>query len=678
MWFAPSFRFLKQTKFPPKRIIPIEKNPLTWWSKKLPTQWRLSSESLTLREVSVGLEGCESAFNATNSIRTCWYFQTEVPPTFLRLQKWGDIEHLQHQNMNEDKMRTVGEAMEDKTGNKLSCTPDPSTVNDSCLSQKKQSEEVSGTEDEVADETTGKSCEKDIGGQCISGSNMALFGSDTFFSAVKKENKKLVVLENFLPSSRSVFRFRFPPNSALVMGHENKGVNKELFHVTGKYEKTEKEKTGYANYHSSTADEPPLPFSSAEVVFIPQYGTISSLNVVTALGIGLFYAFLDTHYPHSRKIISDDEVLSDEQKTRYASLLQYQKFYREALPTSNSSSSTPDKYVDDCRVDARPIHPIFYKKDEEEISQFLCEHRQLLLELCAEDQRHLKRNDAPCRRFNLSVLYENEFDQRNFGGLIRNANAFCVDQLLYVGRRKYNVVGSVGCYHYTRPHYLGLGFDASEAERSVKKASSGKESEDSDVKKESTAIENAVEKVLSDYKEADTQRERIIRLASWSLQCREKVNKVCGGPCQWWLLDCGHHPLYAEVFTNLQHELKKKKEEGDSLTNSLSVSSPHSSSIESLRWYLAHCSDSNFFLNLTDTEEKIREAAENGVLLLVPQEGKLPHISLLMQCERILSVVPPIFEGEAAKTMAGLPSQVASGIALQRLSAILHPKLCQL
>lgn len=681
MWFAPSFRFLKQTKFPPKRIISIEKNPLTWWSKKLPTQWKLSSGSPTLQDVSVGLEGCESAFNATNSIRTCWCFQTGVPPTFLSLQKWGDIEHLQHRNVNNNKTGMKVAVLEDKTVNGLHCSPSSSTrtLNDSCLLQKKEFEGGSAIGHEVLGEATEENCEKDIGGRCISGSNMALFGRDNFFAAVRNENKKVVVLENFLPSSRSIFRFRFPLNSSLVMGHENKGINKDLFQVSELHEEAEKSKASDATFHLSVADNHPLPLSSAAVVFIPQYGTISSLNVVTALGIGLFYAFLDTHYPHSRTILSDDDVLTNDQKTRYASLLQYQKFYQEALPTVTSSFCTTDKNVDDRRVDVRPIHPIFYKKSEDEISQFLSQHRQSLLQYCAEEQqRHLKGDNAPCSRFGLSVLYENEFDQRNFGGLIRNVNAFCVDQLLYVGRKKYNVVGSVGCYHYTRPYYLGLGFDASESERKVKIASSVEESDDSCEKKESTAIENAVGKVLSDYKEADTQRERIIRLATWSIQCREKVSKVCGGHCQWWLLDCGHHPLYAEVFANLQQEIKKKKEEGENLTNSPSDSSPHCSSIESLRWFLAHCSDSNFVLSLTDTEEKIREAAKHGVLLLVPQEGKLPHISLLMQCERILSIVPPVFEGEAAKTMTGLPSQVASGIALQRLTAILHPKLCQL
>lgn len=671
--FSSSARFLKQTKFPPKRVLPLKDNPLTRWSRRLPTQWTTSTAHPTLGEVSVGLEGCESAFNATNSIRTCWFFQTGVPPTFLRVKKWEDIEHLQHRDMDQTNLGSseaavMDEGKEDGAADFLGAILQRDDVN--APLQEKPACGMDG----LKEGTTS-------GGKTISGSGMALFGEENFFSPAQKSKKPIVVLENFSPSVKSIFRFRFPRNSSLVIGHENEGVQKRLILSDEQKDWTHE----VSSDEKSQALSCPFPslslLSSSAVVCIPQYGTISSLNVVTAMGIGLFYAFLDTHFPHSRTILSGAPAISEEEKRKYAPLLEYQSCFGQALPTVTTGLNAGESTPEERRVDVRPIHPLFYKKDEKEIYELLRQHRQWLLQLSGERPQKSGGNGGSgrvCNRFGLSVLYENEFDQRNFGGLIRNCNAFLVDQLCYIGRKKYNVVGSVGSYHYTPPHYLGIGFEAAESENAAKdlNVDKGDPSSTDNGKTQKDVVRSVVENVLSEYK-VDAQRQRIIRLASWSLHCREKVSNACGGPCQWWLLDCGHHPLYAEDFTYLQEELKKKKGKEKTSENS-ALSAPHRSSIESLRWFLTHYSDSDFVLHLTDTERKIREAAENGVVLLVPQEGKLPHISLLMQCERILSVVPPTLDGETVKTMAGLPSQVASGIALQRLSAILHPKLCHL
>lgn len=675
MLFSSSLRVLKQTKNPPKRLLPLKDNPLARWSKRLPSHWKTSSTEPTLPGVSVGLEGCESAFNATNSIRTCWYFQTGVPPRFLRLQKWEDIEHLQHRDAEEDEvgMTAVGEDAEHHT-----------SLYD------KAHREISGEENGMEDVTSNNKSRNESGGRVISGSGMAMFGEEYFFACPEKEKNRIIALENFSPSSQSIFRYRFSSHCSLIIGHENDGVDKRVIQYSactgsGQNPNHSKERMKTESAPSTVKEEKVKPSmaSSASVVYIPQYGTISSLNVVTAMGIGLFYVFLDSHFPGSRTILTQDAAITDMQKKRFAPLLEYQRFFVKALPTATSSSlsNTSENPSTPSRVDARPIHPIFYKKDGKEIFELLRQHREWLLQLSSEERGTSRGNasEQPLKRFGLSVLYENEFDLRNFGGLIRNCNAFLVDKLCYIGRKKYNVVGSVGSYHYTPPQYLGLGFETIEAEKATRSEnhknddnSTSKNSEE----KEHNTVASAVEKVLADYK-VDAQRQRIIRLASWSLHLREKVNTLCGGPCQWWLLDCGHHPFYAEDFTFLQDELRRRKGKEDFLENA-SLPSSHRSSIESLRWFLSHYSDGDFVLHLTEPEEKIREAAGAGVVLLVPQEGKLPHISLLMQCERILSIVPPTLDGDAVKTTTGLPSQVASGIALQRLSAILHPKLCEL
>eukprot|EP00796_Vickermania_ingenoplastis_P013265 gene13265-9108_t len=575
---------LKQTKCPPKHTIPLKDNPLTRWSQRLPEKWSCSTaaEDKTLDGVSVGLEGCESAFNATNAVRTCWHFQTAAPPTFLSIRSWDDIQRFQRRPEEERSSKAAEE--------------DPSTL-------EAQEANARAVKDRA--------------------SSVALFGEEAFFS---DHSSPIVALENFSGRAKSLFRSRLPPSSRIVVGHENNGVRASLVR-SGKKDDT-----------ADGAAEKSIVF------YIPQYGTISSINVVTALGIGLFYAFLDKHFPSSRAIVS--KTLSEKDRTAFAPLLSYQQHFVEDLP-SGPSEAQP-------RQDPRPVHPAFYKKDEKDIAAAFHEHRQLLLKLSKEGG-----TTVGGERFGISVLYENEFDQRNFGGLIRSANAFLVDRVCYLGRKKVNVVGAVGSYHYTPPYYLGPGFEA-----------------DQENVKDDDALGASVREALSAYQEADAHRQRIIRLACWSLQLRNKMVEVCRGPSQFWLLDCGHQPFYAEDFAVQQQELRERKERGASEENI--VASPEKSSLESLRWFLTHCSDDQFLVHLCDTEEVIRAAAGSGIVLVVPQEGKLPHISVLMQCERILTVTPPSLKEDTLKTMTGLPSQVASGIALQRLSAVLHPRLCQL
>lgn len=575
-------------------MIPIEDNPLVRWSQRIPSKWKISANTRTLAEVTVGVEGCESAFNATNVIRSCWFFQTGLPPTFLSLKGWEGIEHLQERKKALDKN-------ESNTVSKEEDAEDEFVFDESCVG--------------------------------VKGTGAALFGEKRFFDM----KSPLIVLENYADNATSIFRCRIPYEARLVMGHENGGVRAELKQLGC---------TGTKNESESVARTP----ASHKVVYIPQYGTISSLNVVTALGIGLFYAFLDFHFPQSRSLVTQE--LTGKEREEFRALVDYHDRFHHALPSSCDEKAS--------RVDPRPIHPIFYKKNAEEVSSALKAHREKLLE-CSLSLGGEAPYTAGGKRFGLSVLYENDFDQRNFGGLIRNANAFLVDQVLYLGRKKFNVVGSVGCYHYTPPLHLGPVFDSS-----------------SDMDSDQDKYSAAIKEVLSSYDKVDEQKERIIRLTSWSLNLRGAVTKACEGDSEWWLLDCGHQSLYAEDYESQKTKLKELQTKSGSSKAVTLPEEPYKSSLESLLWFLNHISNDQFVLSLTHPEEKIRAAAEKGVVLVIPQEGKLPHISILMQCVRILTVVPPLFEGENAGILTGMPTQVASGIALQRLSSILHPSLSRL
>ena len=51
----------------------------------------------------------------------------------------------------------------------------------------------------------------------------------------------------------------------------------------------------------------------------------------------------------------------------------------------------------------------------------------------------------------------------NIGTLIRNANAFNVEKVYYIGRKKYDRRGTVGTHHYVNLQYLDGGYDQLQA-----------------------------------------------------------------------------------------------------------------------------------------------------------------------------------------------------------------------
>ncbi|KPI90789.1 hypothetical protein ABL78_0022 [Leptomonas seymouri] len=681
-----TLQLLKQTIRPPRRTIPLAENPLTRWSRQIP-QWRQLSGVLTPAEV--GLEGCHCAFNATNSIRTCLYFQTAAPPTFLTAESWRSIDHVQTRSSSHGSTAA-------------------SSLPSSCATS-------------AAESNTADACPFE---------GIAYFGEEGFFACHATEagresrgvRRPIVAVENFTARAQSLLQTRLPlalgdTTIRLVMGHENWGVRRSLLRTR--------------DSTPNAAKNAELPVADM-VVYVPQHGTISSLNVVTSLGIALFYCYMDEVCPYSRTIypltarnvnrkaystLSSDATSNMKELEALRDQIQsFQDYFKANLPTpppspplsddagaenpapTSAAVSSQEVHVNTTpRVDRRPIHPVFYRQEMSHIQQLLRDYRRMLLqyshgrvwasEECPADAA---KGGAPaCTSagngsataaatpltppsfFGISVLYENEYDQRNFGGLIRNANAFLVDHIFYVGRRKYNVVGAVGSYHYTPPVYLGPlprvhreagAFPAKEPASSTDPAVAYRGDGDA------TAMEG-----------------------SWTTLLKAKVDALYLGkgasapPQEWWLLDCGHRFLYEEdtAATTAEYSTERSGRVGFAFARHSEVNA-----LGSLEVYNTLISQGRVY-SLCETEAALRNVLSGGVVLIVPQEGKLPHAELMRLCTGVLTVLPngshfAAFTAAVGNTSAdpsvstchrGLPSQVASGIALQRLSAVLHPRL---
>lgn len=678
-----TLRLLKQTLHPPRRTIPLAANPLTRWSRHLPHWFHLAG---VLTNVAVGLEGCHSAFNATNSIRTALYFQTAAPPTFLTAASWKAIEHVQTR---------------------------PNTHNNALTASSSSSSSSSDTPALSSTVPVSASDASPFAG-------IAFFGEEAYFSgrvmgaqSSEVAGGPIVAVENFTDRAQSLMQTRLPSTAPhnpirLVVGHENRGVRRSLLRPKAPTRQL-----------AQTASVAPV---ADMVVYVPQYGTISSLNVVTSLGIALFYCYVDENCPSSRTVyqamtssgaehvgLTGKEAApksgSDEEAKVLRERIQaYQDYFKRSLPapplaTASATPSAAEVTPADAhsnttpRLDRRPIHPVFYQQGMTDIMQLQQRYREALLQY----SRHGREASAPYTEdskegldravtattppfFGLSVLYENEYDQRNFGGLIRNANAFLVDHILYVGRRKYNVVGAVGSYHYTPPIYLGPLPSEEDGEQPEAVCDSSSAEAGKKVEDWSTSLKAKVE-------------------ALYSTQDKFAASSVLHPtvPREWWLLDCGHGFLYEE------NSATGSEEEGEGQDVSVARSPPSppppaseartfAVSAASLRLYRALLAQGRV-RHLCQPEAALRSALSGGVVLMVPQEGKLPHVKLMQLCTGVLTVLPPgahyaqgcELTAENSETQAlryvghrGLPSQVASGIALQRLSAVLHPRLAAL
>ena len=410
-----------------------------------------------------------------------------------------------------------------------------------------------------------------------------LFGKDIpFISPLANPPPRTVAMENYSPRCVSVHRTRMAtpdlPFTNLIVGDENKGMSAE---------------------RHDAADA---------VVFVPQYGTISSLNVVTTLGLGMFYCWIDTNVADHRVLIDSTRRTSlPEDLERYFGAFSSSLPFKESDVPTGEVGSYNNIRPNSTRVDERPIHPGYYAQS----ASAICDtYTELMGSMAAwvSEQRGAAISAEGFVSMLPSVLFENAFDQRNFGGLIRNANAMLCRNVFYIGKRRFNVKGAVGCNHYSKPTYLGPLDDDS----------------------------------------TFTEVER--RLAGKKM----------------WLLSCGHEPQY-QTYDDVLPTISGNGWGAD-VANAYMGCSSSSESLRELR-LLADRSPS---ISLSDKESDLVRVVGKGPVVLVPQEGKAPHPRLLALCTGILHVLPP---AQRTLPMHGLPSQVASGIALHRLLTTSVPEL---
>jgi hypothetical protein len=422
---------------------------------------------------------------------------------------------------------------------------------------------------------------------------------------VNGKKRPVIAIENFVPGCVAVDggetksdlkrkekffenfgTFEFPKDALIVMGHENKGVSKETL---------------------QEADS---------VVYIPQFGTISSVNVVSCMGIMLFHYALIHHHQQNEDndniIIESRKAIAWIRRQLVQRVEEYQNCFQEKVPLTE----------DGTRVDPRPIHPSFFHQESSQIKSNIdkqIENTKTFREFFSEETsppvllekliQGTKSGIIP--PLELSVFFEHFADQRNLGGLVRNANAFLAT-VLYAGRRRINKQGTVGSDNYTEIKFYGPMKDSQLLHR-----------QKSDIE-ENVIIEyddSTVSAIEKDESEIDTV---------------------------WWLLDCSQKRLLAE------NDLKNYNE---IVLKNIQVTIPLERSDLLLAEILKIRCNENF-------------SATNGkpkrLILVVPPEAGLPCEFMLKKCSARIT----IFDHDHDQNQRGLPSQVASAIALHQLSPI--------
>ena len=586
--------------------------------------------------------------------------------------------------------------------------------------------------------------------------------------------------------------------------------------------------------------------AAALVVYVPQYGTISSLNVVTTLGLALFYTWMDLVCPQNRELVHAEGALSGQGEDDTAIrrvLADYFSPFQQDLPmtpmveaaaacssaaagasdgaegavplaatspysrsprvfaaSSEESLAHPNEEGGDSvggnacavaastaapadvegivvpwdgtsewnnikpgadRIDSRPIHPLFYGMDDGAIGHRYRAFYDSLAALCqphidamvAAEAKGEKGHDGAsssesssssslgiitkeegARRSLASLLpcalYENDFDQRNLGGLIRNANAFMCPTVYYVGKRKINIKGAVGCNHYTPPVYLGKFADTSSVDdgRAAKKPLS-KRALRKLLAREDASVASAVSSSRDERNVAESSKAADNALTNGSEAAANVREMLAATGRSLWLLSCDHDAFYTAVPPTVLDNSSSSS--GDSSSDNTDKYANCYSSPEALAAYarlverasarsvgeaksdeaaatattVSDCGggvsssqqqqqqQQPFTVNLTDSEQSIRQklifgSSSGGIVLLVPQEGKVPHHTLLDLCIGIVRVLPRAvgadgasstelsssdadatiaMAGEGPPPCRGLPSQVASGVALHRI-----------
>ena len=377
----------------------------------------------------------------------------------------------------------------------------------------------------------------------------------------------VVALENFAERARPLDEVVpiLPHAFNLVVGHENDGVARKWL-----------DKAEYITY-------------------IPQYGTISSINLVSALGIFL----------HS--VVRQRQLREQTSPAVESSQLEFMRVFEKPLPKSPFGG----------RIESRPIHPHFYGLsvnqmqkaykaltdsvlpdiNSNEIGRTRAFSEGRTQSIGAEKQAPVGLPFDTNEKFRVGVLFENYEDTRNLGGIIRLANAFLAP-VFYLGRRKINRRGAVGTENFTPITYLGPGRWSAESSKPWDAKGNKSNPHDAD-----SALRELIRVEIVERR----------RMALWWLDCEQSS--------LWSSDDKGivaAHVLPSVSLTASTRELKE-------------------------------------FI------QRMRILSPGGIMLCIPQEGMCPGVDILQQCTGRLHL------GLDTRGHRGMPSQVAVGIALQRL-----------
>jgi hypothetical protein len=152
-------------------------------------------------------------------------------------------------------------------------------------------------------------------------------------------------------------------------------------------------------------------------VYIPQYGSVGSLSMLTALGIA-------AHRVHTAVNGSCIPIPPRAGTDRV-----------EGGASHASSTGTAD--------DQQRNRPIQLNEKGLPLP-----HTESLLHLTNPEISHYLKGQRGRFPLQLGMLWHNDIGDRNIGACIRNANAYNCEKMILINRRKFNLRGSVGTHHY--------------------------------------------------------------------------------------------------------------------------------------------------------------------------------------------------------------------------------------
>ena len=450
----------------------MEKHSISKWSETLYAKSinRVYPRDFMYPYTYIILEGCKSGFNAANAMRTSLYYST-LPVVFLTMSSISDIRRFSIRNSQVLKPHhslltlwlssyecilahkpTLNYHISDMTlpiaffkFNKLPLEYHLRQCNDSAITS------------------------------AIYNNIYAKYRHNFGLFRLNKA-QCYIGLECFARGAISIHTQYFPQNCIVkfLVGDENKGLS-----VANRY-------SDGVNLNNAV---------QYKIVYIPQYGTISSINVVNALAILLFYFNLDQqgifrrvhttiHYSNSHTLmehhilntfdedgvwhqISDilNKVLhiySNNKSSKQFGLYihRFICLYNITFSTEICKQHTIDNIHIDTRLDPRPLHPVFFNKSNEDIHTiynlikkyyrtystiFKTQFDYTPYHRIQNDTEYLQSED-PC--IYITLLYENLVDTRSLSGLIRLANAYCID-VVYTCKKRYQKQGAVGTFVFT-------------------------------------------------------------------------------------------------------------------------------------------------------------------------------------------------------------------------------------